>query len=256
MPAKKTHKQFVIDLHKVHGDSIKLAAGAVYTGSKSKLDAICGVCNHQWLVRPNNLLNGQHCPKCKTQRDKDSWGKVRRPRGSASEKAKARQLRAAGWSYPAIGKELGRAFKTIQVWCDPEQLAKQRALASTYHKANREQKRFNSRRYSTQTPHGKAAIANTAALRRYYRECDWITLNDVEQQRVINYYQCRNILNEEAGYIKYHVDHIYPLVLGGAHEAYNLRLLKAEDNLSKGKKLRPEDWALYQQRVAELFQDY
>ena len=80
-----------------------------------------------------------------------------------------------------------------------------------------------------------------------------MTLDDAARQEVYDLYIKRNLLNKEAGFTKFHVDHIVPLVLGGAHEGYNLRILEASDNLSKGKKLRPEDWEVYSQRVAAMF---
>ena len=46
-----------------------------------------------------------------------------------------------------------------------------------------------------------------------------------------------NDLNFEAGYIKYHIDHIKPLSRGGLHCINNIRIVNAEINLKKGSKL-------------------
>ena len=45
-------------------------------------------------------------------------------------------------------------------------------------------------------------------------------------------------MENEAG-IKYHVDHIIPLAIGGAHHQDNLRIIPSKDNISKGKKYDP-----------------
>ncbi len=255
---KKTTEQFAIELAAVHDDKITLAAGAEYITALKPIKVDCAVCGYQWSPLASSLVNNcSGCPECAHQRKRDTWGKKKAsPKATEAEKEKARQMNSEGMSYEDIASELKRSPTSVRLWCNPEAAEKKRQDDAAYRSKNIEQVRAKDRRYRTETSSGKAGQANAAALRRYYRECDWVTLNDVEQQRVINFYHCRNILNEEAGYIKWHVDHIYPLVLGGAHEAYNLRLLKAEDNLSKGKKLRPEDWNLYQQRVAELFQPY
>ena len=50
-------------------------------------------------------------------------------------------------------------------------------------------------------------------------------------------YKERNLLNKEAGYIKYHVDHIKPLSKGGLHHQDNLQILTATENLRKGAKI-------------------
>tara|TARA_B100000287_G_C20525872_1_gene738825 strand:+ start:141 stop:785 length:645 start_codon:yes stop_codon:yes gene_type:complete len=62
-------------------------------------------------------------------------------------------------------------------------------------------------------------------------------LNDLEKMKIKNIYEEKDLLNLNAGYIKYHVDHIIPLSRGGAHHPNNLQILKAEENLKKGSKI-------------------
>ena len=51
------------------------------------------------------------------------------------------------------------------------------------------------------------------------------------------YKKCKAII-EETG-IDHHVDHIIPLAIGGAHHQENLRIITAEENLSKNSKYDP-----------------
>ena len=67
------------------------------------------------------------------------------------------------------------------------------------------------------------------------------------------YIECERI-SKETG-VLHHVDHIKPLSKGGEHEWMNLQIITAEENLSKGDKYRPEDQALYAQRLAQFFKD-
>ena len=56
------------------------------------------------------------------------------------------------------------------------------------------------------------------------------------------YLECKK-LNDEAGYIKYHVDHVIPLKnkkVCGLHTISNLQIITAEKNLSKRNKLLPQ----------------
>ena len=55
-------------------------------------------------------------------------------------------------------------------------------------------------------------------------------------RRIKSIYKKRNALNLQAGFIKYHVDHIKPLAKGGSHQPENLRIILAEMNLKKGSK--------------------
>ena len=62
-------------------------------------------------------------------------------------------------------------------------------------------------------------------------------LTDCELQQMRQIYDERNRLNQEAGFIKYHVDHVTPLASGGRHHPENLRVIGARENMRKGSKV-------------------
>lgn len=251
--AIRAAKAFPGRLQEVHQGRIVLRSGAVYQRSQSHIDVACAVCGHRWGARPDRLVNaGDGCPECHRLRNISLAGIRRNRPATKAERDKAAELRAEGWTYAAIGEELGRAESAARRWLNPEQAEKNRQASYKRWTDNPEKMKSNRKVYR-QTPHGKLGMAVQGSTRRHENEAEWITLSANEQQQYISLYQCRNILNDEAGYIKYHIDHIYPLVKGGANAPYNLRLMLAEDNLSKGKKVRPEDWNFYVGRVADMF---
>ena len=71
----------------------------------------------------------------------------------------------------------------------------------------------------------------------YRKHCDDETKDN---NKIKEIYQEAKRLNIEAGYCKYHVDHIIPLSRGGKHHQDNLQIILAEENLKKYNKL-PEE---------------
>ena len=251
MSKKKTIEQFAADLHKIHGDKIKLAVDAEYVAAREPINVECQVCSHTWAPLAYNLLSGYGCPSCRSQKARDSAGTLRCPRGSEAEKAKARELRAEGLTYRAIGAQLGRTDTAVMSWCDPTQAKKVRQRAVAHHKANREHKKAVDRHYKNETPHGRASSRASWARRRGIKQ-EWYTNCplDMSREQAV-YLECERI-NRETG-IEHHVDHIWPLSQGGPHLWFNLQLLTAEENLSKGGKFRDCDKELYAQRISDLF---
>jgi 5-methylcytosine-specific restriction endonuclease McrA len=59
-------------------------------------------------------------------------------------------------------------------------------------------------------------------------------LSTEEEELIRQIYEQRDRLNQKAGSIHHHVDHIIPLAKGGLHHPDNLRLLTAAENMRKG----------------------
>ncbi len=62
-------------------------------------------------------------------------------------------------------------------------------------------------------------------------------LSAEEEELIQQIYDQRDKLNQEVGFIQYHVDHIIPLAKGGLHHPGNLQVIKASDNVRKGAKV-------------------
>lgn len=60
--AKLTHEEFLEKLNTIHSDIIPLDN---YTTHATKIRFQCKKCGNIWEATPNNILNGEGCPKCK-----------------------------------------------------------------------------------------------------------------------------------------------------------------------------------------------
>ncbi len=241
-------------LDEVHQGRIVLRNDAVYRGAKEHIDVVCTVCDHPWSPRSNNLISGPKsgCPECTHQRKRDSAGTLRCRAVTPEEQARARQLSSEGWGPTAIGRELGRYQSTISRWLDAEQRERKRQYDAERwkDKAYREHKRQRKKAWF-QTDHGKASGAAAGNKRRDYAE-EWETNAADDLAKTKEIHAEKNRLNRLAGYIKYHVDHIRPLSVGGPNLWFNLQIITAAENQSKNNTFRPEDQILYARRLCEL----
>ena len=70
-------------------------------------------------------------------------------------------------------------------------------------------------------------------------------LTEEEKRMILDLYELRDSLNQAAGHIAFHVDHIKPLARGGLHHPSNLRVTTSRENMAKGAKewgLQPPDY--------------
>lgn len=59
---KKTNKQFLLDLQKIHEN--KYVPLEEYKNAMTKIKFHCNVCNNDFEMKPNTILNGSNCPIC------------------------------------------------------------------------------------------------------------------------------------------------------------------------------------------------
>jgi 5-methylcytosine-specific restriction endonuclease McrA len=94
------------------------------------------------------------------------------------------------------------------------------------------------------SPKGKATKKRRNARRKQAESA--IPLTKEERQQLIILERKRLYLTETTG-IMHHLDHIVPLAKGGIHHPINLRIITAEENLSKRDRVTPEAMALIPQ---------
>lgn len=115
-------------------------------------------------------------------------------------------------------------------------------LTKEWCKNNRNQSNKIKKKYKEKhknDPSYQAKILNYSAKRRAQkRNC--IDDDTKDDNKIKKIYQIAKKLNIEAGFCKYHVDHIIPLSRGGKHHQDNLQIILAEENLKKSNKL-PEE---------------
>lgn len=77
----KTNEEYLAELEKTNFVPLE-----PYKGSTTLILHMCGICDHEWLARPQNILRvGARCPICDIQHRKDSaYSKVREVLKSAN----------------------------------------------------------------------------------------------------------------------------------------------------------------------------
>lgn len=105
------------------------------------------------------------------------------------------------------------------------------AYSKKYEAENKQARLLKSRNYAKNNPHKVAAIVLKRRLKQKQATPIW---SNIEMTKRI--YKLRDRLNELAGYVKYHVDHVIPLnakIASGLHVPENLKIELASVNMSK-----------------------
>ena len=101
----------------------------------------------------------------------------------------------------------------------------------------REEMKKRNRDWHKNNPGAGAERSVRRALAKERRTPKWLTADDLELIRF--FYEEANALSAHTG-VKFHVDHIVPLrgqTVSGLHVPWNLQVIAATKNLSKGNKL-------------------
>ena len=118
-----------------------------------------------------------------------------------------------------------------------------------WYQANREEKGAYNKAYS-ETHKEEISVQNKVYYETHKEESNarcvkrkalkiQAILPTTDDELMKNLYKLRKFMTEEYGE-QYHVDHIIPLSIGGAHHQDNMRVITAKENLEKKDKYIPE----------------
>ena len=155
-------------------------------------------------------------------------------------------LLARNKAYYETHKEEVRAWREGYLETHKEEIATQckayyeankekRAIQMKAHyQDNKEERRSYAKAYLETHREGRAAIS---AKRRAVKIQAILPTTDNELMKRL--YEQRAVMTEKYGE-QYHVDHIIPLTIGGAHHQDNMRVITAKENMEKKDKYIPE----------------
>lgn len=196
-----------------------------------------------------NISTRKTCTKCKVEDDLSSFNKDKTrtdglfPWCRTCIKANNKTKYIANKEAYNLARKLDYqkkkdAYKAnAKRWAE-ENPEKRKEIRLKYARANKEKKRIDNKKHRDENPglyrahfkkrqqlkrNAMPAWANEAAIRLIYDECSRIS--------------------KETG-VKHHVDHYYPLkndLVCGLHNEFNLRIITAFDNLSKGNSYPTEE---------------
>lgn len=119
-------------------------------------------------------------------------------------------------------------------------LDKERERVNTWGKENREHLRsYENRRYKEIEEYRENKKRKVAYHSRRYKDCG-LTEEILWKHLNFSFFEIYGRFPEKKENV--HIDHIIPRIEGGTNNYLNLQLLKAEDNLKKGRSL---DWSVY-----------
>ena len=118
---------------------------------------------------------------------------------------------------------------------------KWKATLKTYHDAKysdpeRYAEQLQANRDYQKSKKGRAVMATLTAKYRATKKQLTPSLSSIEEMMIQNYYEDAARLTEETG-IPHHVDHIIPIARLGWHHPFNLRVITAHENQSKGARI-------------------
>ena len=247
----KTHSKYCEQIQELHEGRIEV----IGTYSSALVNTLhrCTIDGHEWSPTPTDMLRGRGCPVCAIRKSTESAGKIRRRKSTEEERQKARDMRSSGMSWQQIADALDRPPSAIRSWCNPEVAERNRIRSNQWFENNRERHYQSIKRYRD-FEHGRANKNSSSAHRRAWK-LEWYTHcpDDIAAMQAI-YLECERITRETG--IEHHVDHIWPLSLGGPHLPFNLQIITAEENLKKNASFSEADQAKYVQAINDLFNNH
>jgi hypothetical protein len=199
-------------------------------------------------------MNVKYCNYCKVEKDFSKFYKQQHGkfglRGRCIECVKSlenkeqNRIKSKKWAKNNPEKVLVNARKYYSKNRDKCILAtkqskikhydKHLAYSKEYEAKNKEKRLLKSRNYAKNNPEKVALIVLKRRIKEKQCTPAWAKPSDFTR-----IYKLRDRLNKEAGYIKYHIDHVIPInakLATGLHVIQNLKITLATYNMSKQNK--------------------
>ena len=199
-------------------------------------------------------MNVKYCNYCKVEKDFSKFHKQKHGkfglRGRCIECVKSlenkeqNRIKSKKWAKNNPEKVLTNARKYYSKNKDKCILAtkqskikyydKYLAYSREYEAKNKEKRLLKSRNYAKNNPEKVALIVLKRRVKE--KQCTPVWAQPSDFTRI---YKLRDRLNKEAGYIKYHIDHVIPInakLATGLHVIQNLKITLATYNMSKQNK--------------------
>ena len=166
------------------------------------------------------FVQGSQCVICKAL-----WASKSQKRNKTAKNARQKRYREKHRD------ELRQSGRDRYASFSPERKAKYIRERNDYHLDNPDV----AKRCYRKNPH--LSYIHTVAYRARLNKVS-VELTQGEAAMIKAIYAQMKRLNVEAGFAKYHVDHVIPVSKGGIHHPSNLQILTATENLKKGAKYK------------------
>lgn len=208
---------------------------------KGDTDKFCGNCSvvkpiEQFrLRRKGHPAPAAYCIECADGIAK-TWAKEQKERhrengrrwAAANPEKKKAYVLAARDRDPERFKEYVRRY-------DRNNRELRREKRKAHYNKNRDIEREKHREWRLKNPHRNAFKAMMYEARKRKAMPAW-----ADKHKILEIYACCAEMNRQSGFVKYHVDHIYPLcsdVMCGLHVHENLRIILAVENQRKSNRI-------------------
>lgn len=204
---------------------------------------ICKMCGEEFVGRKNTQVFCAPCGKVNREEylskyNKSKWKKV------LADPVLHAKNKLAGNKYRDKNKDAINKKKR-EVNSTPEGKAKQKVRIDRWNRNNpgvaakrmAEWVKNNRERYNKSARERGKRQGYPHQRKHEVRKREALIKTSCDKSIKAIYKKCKAII-EETG-IDHHVDHIIPLAIGGAHHQENLRIITAEENLSKHSKYDP-----------------
>ena len=164
-------------------------------------------------------------------RDKEKRAAYIKVYNKAYREANKDKIKAYFEAYYEANKDKSKAYYEANKEANKGKVA---ARMKAYYEANKEKYFARQKDYKQANKEkNNAHVSKNRALKRQ------AILPTTDNELIKNLYKRRVVMTEENGEL-YHVDHIIPLSIGGAHHQDNLRVITAKENREKHNKYIPD----------------